>query len=80
MLSTILVYMSLIFCKIKKLIISNKVSYIGDGALSLNAGEIIYQGTKDEFIRKFLGKSKCFMRSNYSHVIICADGELRIEK
>jgi hypothetical protein len=68
------------FCKIKKLIISNKVSYIGDGALSLNAGEIIYQGTKDEFIRKFLGKSKCFMGSNYSHVIICADGELRIEK
>ena len=68
------------FCGIKKLIISNKVKYIGDGALSLNAGEIIYQGTKDEFIRKFLGKSKCFMRSNSSHVIICADGELRIEK
>ena len=68
------------FCGIKKLIISNKVKYFGDGALSLNAGEIIYQGTKDEFIRKFLGKSKCFMRSNYSHVIICADGELRIEK
>lgn len=48
------------FCKIKKLIISNKVTKIGDGALSLNVGEIHYEGTKQEFIGKFLRKTKCF--------------------
>lgn len=68
------------FCKIKKLIISNKVKKIGDGALSLNAGEIHYEGTKQEFIGKFLGKSKCFLRSNKSQTVICSDGELVIEK
>ena len=68
------------FCKIKKLIISNKVEYIGDGALSLNAGEIVYEGTKQEFISKFLGKSRCFIRSNRQQVITCDDGEIVIDK
>lgn len=67
------------FCKIKKLVISNKVKKIGDGALSLNAGEIRYQGTKQEFIGKFLGKSKCFLRSNRAQTVICLDGDLAIE-
>ena len=68
------------FCKIKKLIISNKVERIGDGALSLNAGEIEYEGTKEEFIAKFLGKTKCFERSNRKQTIICSNGELVIDK
>lgn len=68
------------FCKINKLIISNKVEYIGDGALSLNAGEIVYEGTTDEFIAKFMGKTKCFKRSNRQQIITCSDGELIIDK
>lgn len=68
------------FCKIKKLIISNKVEHIGDGALSLNAGEIEYQGTKEEFIAKFMGKTKCFERTNRQQKIICTNGELVINK
>ncbi len=68
------------FCRIKKLIISNKVKHIGDGALSLNAGEIEYEGTKEEFIAKFMGKTKCFERSNRQQIIICSDGELVIDK
>ena len=68
------------FCRIRKLIISNKVKHIGDGALSLNAGEIEYQGTKEAFIGQFLGKSKCFLRTSRQQVIHCEDGELIIEK
>lgn len=68
------------FCKINKLIISNKVEYIGDGALSLNAGEIEYEGTKEEFVAKFMGKTKCFERSNRKQTIICSNGELVIDK
>lgn len=68
------------FCRIKKLLISNKVKYIGDGALSLNEGEIVYEGTKQEFISKFLGKSKCFLRSHNQQTITCFDGEIVIEK
>ena len=68
------------FCKIKKLIISNKVEYIGDGALSLNAGEIVYEGTKQEFISKFFGKTKCFERSHKQQIITCSDGTLVIDK
>lgn len=68
------------FCRIKKLLISNKVKYISDGALSLNAGEIVYEGTKQEFIGKFLGKSRCFLRSHKQQTITCSDGELVIEK
>ena len=68
------------FCKIKKLIISNKVERIGDGALSLNAGEIEYQGTKEEFIAKFLGKTKCFQGTHRQQKIICTNGELEINK
>ena len=64
------------FCRINKLIISNKVTYIGDGALSLNEGEIVYEGTRQEFVSKFFGKSKCFLRSHNSHTIICTDGEI----
>lgn len=68
------------FCKIKKLLISNKVKRIGDGALSLNAGEIVYEGTKEEFIANFLGKTKCFERTNRQQKIICSNGELVINK
>ena len=68
------------FCKIKKLLISNKVKRIGDGALSLSSGEIVYEGTKEEFIAKFLGKTKCFERSNRKQTIICSNGELAIDK
>lgn len=68
------------FCEIKKLLISNKVKRIGDGALSLNAGEIVYEGTTDEFIAKFMGKTKCFERSNRQQIITCSDGELIIDK
>lgn len=68
------------FCKIKKLIISNKVERVGDGALSLNAGEIEYQGTKEEFIAKFLGKTKCFQGTHRQQKIICTNGELVINK
>ena len=68
------------FCQIKKLIISKNVKYIGEGALSLNAGEIEYQGTTKEFISKFLGKTKCFKRSCRQQTIICNDGELVIDK
>lgn len=68
------------FCEIKKLLISNKVKRIGDGALSLNAGEIIYEGTKEEFIANFLGKTKCFERTNRQQKIICSNGELVINK
>ena len=57
-----------------------KVKYIGDGALSLNAGEIVYEGTKEEFIAKFLGKTKCFERSNRQQIISCTNGELVIDK
>lgn len=67
-------------CRMRKLIISKNVKVIGDGALSLNSGEIEYEGTKDEFIGKFLGKSKCFLRSHREQVIHCKDGELVIEK
>ena len=67
------------FCEIKKLLISNKVKRIGDGALSLNAGEIVYEGTKEEFIAKFLGKTKCFERSNRQQIITCTNGELVID-
>ena len=59
---------------------TNKVKYIGDGALSLNEGEIVYEGTKQEFISKFLGKSKCFLRSHNQQTITCFDGEIVIEK
>ena len=68
------------FCKIKKLIISNKVEYIGDGALSLNSGEIEYQGKKGDFIAKFMGKTKCFERTNRPQTISCTDGDLVINK
>ena len=68
------------YCSIKKLIISNKVKYIGEGALSLNSGEIVYEGSKQEFINKFLGKSKCFMRSNRQQSMTCSDGVLEIDK
>lgn len=68
------------FCEIKKLIISNKVEYIGDGALSLNSGEIEYQGAKEEFIAKFMGKTKCFERTHRQQTIKCIDGDLVINK
>ena len=72
------------FCRIKKLIISNKVKYIGDGALLLNGGEIEYEGTKQEFISNFMGATKCFMRTFsgktkgrfYPRTINCKDGAL----
>ena len=68
------------YCTIKKLIISNKVKYIREGALSLNSGEIVYEGSKQEFINKFLSKGKCFMCSNRQQSITCSDGVLEIDK
>jgi len=67
------------FCKLKRLIISKSVQYIGDNALCINAGEIYYEGTKQDFIDKFLGKSKCFARTR-GQVINCTDGEIEIKK
>ena len=68
------------FCNIKKLIISNKVKYIGDNALALNSGEIIYQGTVQEFINTCLGKSKCFARAHHDEMVIeCSNGPIVIK-
>ena len=68
------------FCKIKKIIISNKVKRIGDGALSLNAGEIEYQGSAQEFVNTCLGRSKCFEGShNHSIEICCNNGPIVVE-
>lgn len=65
------------YCSIKTLIISKSVKFIGKNALCLNDGEIHYEGTKQEFISKFLGKSMCFLRSKAQRVI-CSDGDILI--
>ncbi len=67
------------YCSIKKLIISKEIEKIGDSALCLNSGEIEYEGTKQEFIDKFLGKSKCFLGTS-GQQIICSDGILQIKR
>ena len=65
------------YCRINKLTISQNVEIIGDSALCLNKGKIEYMGNKQEFIDKFLGKSKCFMGTQ-EQVIICSDGKINI--
>ena len=66
------------YCSIKKLIISKSVESLGDNSLCLNDGEICYEGTKQEFISKFLGKTKCFFRSHKQQSVNCSDGVLII--
>lgn len=68
------------YCKIKHLRISKTVEKIGDSALCLNDGEIIYEGTKEEFISRFLGKSKCFVGTHKNQLIRCLDGIIEILK
>ena len=67
------------YCTLKKLIIPNSVKLIGDSALCLNAGEIHYNGTKQEFIDTFLGKTKCFYKT-LGQTIFCTDGNIEIKK
>ena len=67
------------YCSIDALYISKDVEKIGDRALCLNKGQIVYQGTKQEFIDKFLGKSSCFSGTN-GQAIQCADGGIVIPK
>ena len=67
------------YCRIKALIISKNIEVIGESALCLGSGEIRYEGTKQEFIDKFLGKSNCFLRTRGQR-LICADGEIEIKK
>lgn len=67
------------YCSIGLLYISKDVEKIGDHALRLNKGQIVYQGTKQEFIDKFLGKSCCCSGTS-GQVIQCADGDIIISK
>lgn len=65
------------YATINKLIISKNVEKIGENALSLNKGQIEYEGKKDEFIGKFLGRTNCFKKSS-NQQIICQDGTIEI--
>ena len=47
------------YASIKRIIIPKSIKRIGTSALRLNSGEIVYEGTKQEFINQFLGKSLC---------------------
>lgn len=67
------------YCSIKKLVISKSVESLGDNSLCLNDGEICYEGTKQEFIAKFLGKTKCFYRSHREKIVNCSDGALIVQ-
>lgn len=67
------------YCSIKKLIIPSSIEKIGDSALCLRDGEIVYEGTKEEFISKFLGKSKCFYKT-VGQRLTCNDGVIEIKK
>ena len=66
------------YCSIKGLCISKNVEKIGESALRLNSGEIRYEGTKQEFIDKFFGKSCCFLGTN-GQILKCSDGDLEIK-
>ena len=68
------------YCSIKKLLISKNVESIGENALSLNEGDIEFEGTKEEFISKFLGKSLYFSRTHRNQQIKCAIGIIDISK
>ena len=65
------------YAKIKRLVISASVEHIGKSALCLNGGEIVYEGSKQEFISKFFGKSMCFYQTR-GQKVICEDGEIEI--
>lgn len=67
------------YCSIKLLTIPSSVEKIGDSALCLNEGEIVYEGTREEFVSKFLGKSKCFYKT-IGQRLICNDGVIEINK
>lgn len=66
------------YASIKRLFIPKNVKGIGISALSLNSGEIIYEGTKQDFIDRFLGKSLCFYGTT-GQVITCSDGNIEIK-
>jgi hypothetical protein len=66
------------YASIKRLIIPKSIEKIGESALCLNKGTIEYEGTKEEFIRKFLGKSNCFLKTT-GKTLICSDGEILVE-
>ena len=67
------------YASIKRIIIPKSVKRIGTSALRLNSGEIVYEGTKQEFINQFLGKSLCFKGTN-GQIITCLDGIIEIKK
>ena len=66
------------YASIKKLIIPKSIEKIGESALCLNKGTIEYEGTKEEFVSKFLGKSNCFLKT-IGQTLICSNGEIVIE-
>ena len=65
-------------CSITELHIPKRINKIGDSALCLKKGKIYYEGTKSEFIEKFLGKSKCFLGAN-GQELICSDGTIEFK-
>ena len=67
------------YASIKQLIIPKGVKRIGESALRLNSGEIVYEGTKQDFIERFLGKSLCF-KGTAGQIVICLDGDIVIKK
>ena len=68
------------YCNVKKVVISNKVKRIGDGALAIDKGEIVYQDKAQEFVNICLGRSKCFEGSrNDCAVVECTNGPIVVE-
>lgn len=67
------------YASIKRIVIPKTVKKIGVSALRLNSGEIVYEGTKQEFIDKFLGKSLCFA-GTYGQIVKCSDGDIEIKR
>ena len=67
------------YASIKRITIPKSVKRIGTSALRLNSGEVVYEGTKQEFINQFLGKSLCFKGTN-GQTVTCLDGSIEIKK
>ena len=66
------------YASIKRIIVPKSVKRIGTSALRLNSGEIVYEGTKQDFIERFLGKSLCFKGTN-GQFVTCSDGIIEIK-
>ena len=66
------------YCSLKKLLIHKNIKKIGKSALCLNSGTLEYEGTKEEFVSKFLGKSECFVGAS-ALCLKCSDGDMVIE-